>query len=342
MRYIDLESTDPAYNHAAEEYFLKQAGAEYFLLWRNTPCVLLGKNQNAYAEVNLGYAAKNDIAVVRRITGGGAVYNDLGNLNFAYILNKTAGMEPVFASFGAFTKPIIRALRALGIDAELTGRNDLTAGGKKISGNAQARLENRILHHGTLLYSVNMAELSSVLKTRAVKFQGKSVQSVKARVANIRDLLTEPMPVDNFRSRFLANLTENDPAAVRYVPTERDENAIRQIADEKYRTWEWNIGRSPGCTFRCEMKFPGGLLQAHFDLENGKFHKIKFYGDFFSEKDISGLESGLEGTPCGRAELERRLSSVPVGEYCTNITPGQICELLLGCADSGEHQERTR
>lgn len=329
MRYINVESTDPAFNHALEEYFLKESDAEYFILWRNASCVLLGKNQNAYAEIDLEYVRRHGLSVIRRITGGGTVFNDLGNMNFAYIVNDDAGSKRVFSSFEPFTQPIISALRFLGVNAELTGRNDITVSGKKISGNAQARTHHRILHHGTLLFSANMSDLSAALKTRPEKFQGKAVKSVSGRVANICDFLAEPMDIHSFRSYLIEYLMEHDSNSMPYVLTGHDEEQIGRLAQRKYATWEWNFGKSPDSEFAHTKKFAGGLIDIHFDLINDSLRNVRLWGDFFGQEDIVKLEKTLEGARYEYASVAKRLNTLDINDYCANITQGQLCELLL-------------
>lgn len=332
MRCIDLKSTDPALNHALEEYYLRHSQEEYFLLWRNAPCVLLGRNQDAYAEIDPDFVRTRSLAVIRRITGGGAVYNDLGNFNFAYIVNAGAGTGRVFASFGEFTRPVVGALRAMGAEAELSGRNDITVDGRKISGNAQARFGTRILHHGTLLFSADMASLSGALRSRPIKFEGKAVASVSARVGNIRDFLPAPLSPDAFRTALLTHLMDRDPSLRPYAPRPEEWEAIERLAGEKYRSGAWNLGRSAERRRHLARKFPAGLVEASFDLDAGRIRRLRLCGDFFGEREIDGLERALEGVPAGREALRRRLAALPLEEYCVHLAPGELCALLADAA----------
>ena len=332
MRCIDLAGTDPAFNHALEEYYLRQSREEYFLLWRNAPCVLLGRNQSAYAEIDPEFVRAHSLAVIRRITGGGAVFNDLGNFNFAYIVNAGEGAGRVFASFETFTRPLIGALRALGVDAGLSGRNDITVQGRKISGNAQARFGDRILHHGTLLFSSDMQSLAGALRNRPIKFEGKAVSSVSARVANIQDFLTTPLSPEDFRAALLAHLMREDPALQPYTPAPAEREAIGRLADEKYRCWSWNFGRSPQGACHLARKLAAGLVEADFDLEAGCIRRLRLTGDFFGQREIAGLERALEGAPPERKALLRRLDALPLEEYCARLTPAELCALLTDTA----------
>ena len=195
MRYIYNDSTEPYFNLALEEYFLKQTDEEYFILWRNEPCIVVGKNQNTLSEIHLEFVKERNIKVVRRLTGGGAVFHDLGNINFTFIVND----ESSFNDFKGFVAPIIGTLKTLGIDAEFSGRNDMLIEGKKFSGNAQCKHKSRVMHHGTLLFSSNMNDLSGALKPKDIKFSDKSVKSVASRVTNISEHLENKLSVLEFK-----------------------------------------------------------------------------------------------------------------------------------------------
>lgn len=333
MRCIDVGSTDPAFNHALEEYFLHQPG-EYFILWRNAPCILLGRNQNAYAEINIPELERRHMTAVRRMTGGGAVYNDLGNLNFGRILDTPAG--GVLESFAELSRPVVDALRAMGLDARMTGRNDITVEGRKISGNAQARAAGRTLHHGTLLFSGDISALDAVLRSRPVKFEGRAVRSAAARVANIAGLLPRPMAFDEFRARLLESFMAREADAELYEPTETERQAVRALAARKYGSWEWNWGRSPAGAFWAERRFPAGVAAVRFDLTRGCLHGLRLTGDFFGRRDAAELERALEGVPCRPGSLIPRLESLPLEDYCAGISPPELCGLLLGAGTPDE------
>lgn len=326
MLYIDSQITDPYFNLAFEEYFLKNSSKECFFLWRNRPAVILGKNQNAYSEINLNYVKENDIPVVRRITGGGAVFHDLGNINFTFISNNPTN---TFADFRRFTAPIIDALKELSINAELSGRNDLTIDGLKFSGNAQCKFKNRIMHHGTLLFSSNMKNLSEALNPRPIKFQGKGVQSVVSRITNIDKHLKSPMDVTEFKSFLMKFVMSSDENAALYELTNDDINNINKLMTEKYMTWEWNFGSSPKFNLTNEKKFDGGIVEVNLNVEKGYIKEIKFFGDFFGQKDIKEIEDALTGTKHSEDDVYKILSDFDINSYFSNITIDNLIELMF-------------
>lgn len=326
MLYINNNSINPYFNHALEEYFLKNSNEEFFILWRNSPCILLGKNQNAYSEINIDCVNKNNITVVRRLSGGGAVFNDLGNINFGFISNNASD---TFADFKRFTKPIIDALKQLSINAELSGRNDLIIDGKKFSGNAQAKYKNRVLHHGTLLFSSNMEDLAAALNPKPIKFEDKSVKSVSSRVTNISKYLKYPLDVLEFKEYIINYVMGLDENAVLYNLSEEDLKSINKLVDEKYSTWEWNFGSSPKYNFRNEKKFSGGIVEVNLYVEKGYIKGIKFFGDFFSSSDIGEIENSLIGIKHTKEDVYNTLKIFNINNYFTNITIDNILELLF-------------
>lgn len=326
MLLINNKSLDPYFNHALEEYFLKSSNQEYFVLWRSNPCILIGKNQNAYNEINIEYVSANDLPVVRRLSGGGAIFNDLGNILFGFISNE---VHDVFGDFKRFTAPIINVLHQLGINAELTGRNDLTIEGKKFSGNAQARHNNRIIHHGSILYSSNMSQLSAALKVNPLKFKDKAVKSTISRVTNISEYLKNPMEVEEFMNYLFDYIIKTDKNSEIYTLSVDDIKSIEKIKTEKTSTLEWNFGNSPKYSFVKEKKFSGGVLQINLNIKNGYIDKLKVYGDFFSQQDITELETKLEGNKFEELTIKGILKLINVDNYMKNITIANILELMF-------------
>lgn len=326
MLYINNEVTDPYYNHALEEYFLKNSQEECFILWRSSPCILIGKNQNAYSEINIDYVKEHKLPVVRRLSGGGAIFNDLGNILFGFISNNPTN---TFADFERFTKPIIAALRELGINAVLSGRNDITIDGKKFSGNAQAKHGNRIIHHGSILYSSNMSDLSAALNVRPIKFQDKSIKSVASRVTNISEHLENPMDVVEFKNYIMSYIMKTNPSASIYTLTQEDLQHINKIRNEKTSTWEWNFGNSPKYSLINEKKFPGGIVELNLNVKNGIINDIKLYGDFFGQEDIAIIETALRGIRHNEEDIRDALSGFDINQYLTNITLDNLLELMF-------------
>ncbi|NMM61997.1 lipoate--protein ligase [Clostridium sp. P21] len=326
MLFIKNDNTNPYINHAIEEYMLKNFEEDCFMLWRNEPCILIGKNQNTLSEINVDYVKSRNLPVVRRMSGGGAIFNDLGNLHFTFISSKEKNH---FADFSKFTYPIINALKKVGINAELSGRNDLTIDGKKFSGNAQYNYKNKILHHGSILFSASMNDLTSALKVKNIKFQDKAVKSVGSRVTNISEHLKTPMNLEEFKE-FLARSIISDQKEVKlYELTKEDMICVKKISDDKYSTWEWNYGKSPKFNYFNEIKFLGGIVQANINVEKGLISDIKLYGDFFSEMDISELEKALIGVKYTEKDVRGILKDMPIEKYISNINGDNLMQVMF-------------
>ncbi|MDI3501499.1 MAG: lipoate---protein ligase [Thermoanaerobacter sp.] len=326
MLYIYNKNTNPYFNLAAEEYILKKFQEECFMLWRNEPSIIIGKNQNTLAEINLDYVRQHKIPVVRRLSGGGAVFHDLGNLNFTFIVNEDVSS---FSDFRRFTQPIIDVLRKLSINAEFSGRNDITIDGKKISGNAQYYYKNRILHHGTLLFSSSITDLSAALKVRPVKFEDKGVKSVSKRVTNISEHLKEPITIEQFIDLIMNHIREQTRGSEMYEFTQEDIEKIEKLVREKYSTWEWNFGTSPDYKFKNEKKFAGGTVEVNLNVEKGIIKDIKIYGDFFGKYDVSEVENLLKGVKHSEEEIRKVLSNIGMNDYFANITVDNLIEVMF-------------
>ncbi|MEI6580415.1 MAG: lipoate--protein ligase [Eubacteriales bacterium] len=321
---ISHEFNDPAFNLACEEYFFHQRTENYILLWRNSPAIIIGRNQNAYAELDMDYVAENAIPVIRRLTGGGSVYHDLGNLNFTFITNGADGL----ADFKVFLKPITEYLCSIGLDAEFSGRNDILLKGMKISGNAQANYKGRVMLHGTLLFSVSLSVLAKALKPNLVKLTAKGIGSVRSRVTNISEHLTRSMGVEELKEELAVFLTSTE-SCVPYIITAEDETEIKKLVDEKYGTWGWNIGSAPSYSMESTALLTGGMVTVNFDVYEGKIISIKIFGDFFGSQEISELEQKITGTPHERQALLATLEGFELQKYIANGTVPEFVELFF-------------
>lgn len=326
MIYINNTNTDPYFNLAAEEYILKNFDDECFMLWRNNPAIIIGKNQNALSEINLDYVKNNNIPVVRRMTGGGAVYHDLGNLNFTFI---SYNADRNFNDFKKFTKPIIDVLIDLGVNAEFSGRNDLIIDGRKFSGNAQCRYRDKVLHHGTLLFSSNMGDISSSLNAGALKFKDKSVKSVSSRVTNICEHLKTKLSIDEFKNLIRNHILNSTKDVVNYELDRNDLDNIEKLADDKYKTWEWNFGNSPEYNFHCEKKFRGGTVEVYLDVKDGIINNARIYGDFFSQNNIKDIENALKGIKHKECDIKDMLHDYDIESYFSNISSDELLKCFF-------------
>jgi lipoate-protein ligase A len=326
MLCINDNHTDPAFNLAAEEYVLKNFKENCFMLWRNEPSVIVGRHQNSLAEINLDYIKKNNVKVVRRLSGGGAVFHDLGNLNFTFIENAEGNS---LIDFRKYTQPIMAVLRQLGVNAGFEGRNDLVIDGKKFSGNAEHVFKNRVLHHGTLLFSSELSDISGALNVNPAKFSDKAIKSVRSRVTNISSHLKSPLSLDRFRELILGHMMQNYPDCEIYEYTEADLAAISHLRDTKYAAWEWNFGHSPGYSMVNGVRTNGGFLEVHLDVCNGIIRHIRIFGDFFNIRDISELENLLADTPHNEKNIREKLDEIRLSDYLVNITAGDLLAALF-------------
>ncbi|PLR75368.1 lipoate--protein ligase [Bacillus sp. V3-13] len=328
MLFIDNEGiTDPRINLAIEEYALKNLDINetYLLFYINEPSIIIGKNQNTIEEINTEYVESKGIHVVRRLSGGGAVYHDLGNLNFSFI-TKDDGES--FHNFKKFTEPVIAALQKLGVNAELSGRNDIVAEGRKISGNAQFSTRGRMFSHGTLLFNSEIEHVVSALNVKKDKIESKGIKSIRSRVANISELLADPIPIEQFRELLLKNIFSNEENIPQYKVTEDDWKKINQISEERYRNWDWNYGKSPKFNLQHSHRFPVGQIDVRLEVNKGSIENCKIYGDFFGVGDVSEIEEKLTGIKYGKSEIEASLEGVDIRHYFGNISKEDFVNLV--------------
>ncbi|MBT2638964.1 lipoate--protein ligase [Bacillus sp. ISL-39] len=328
MLFIDNKGiTDPRINLAIEEYALKNLDINetYLLFYINEPSIIIGKNQNTIEEINTEYVEKNGIHVVRRLSGGGAVYHDLGNLNFSFI-TKDDGES--FHNFRKFTEPVVTALRKLGVDAELSGRNDLLAEGRKISGNAQFSTRGRMFSHGTLLFDSEIESVVSALNVKKDKIESKGIKSIRSRVANISEFLSEKVTIEEFRSLLLKNIFDGLDDIPEYVLTEKDWENIHELSKERYQNWEWNYGKSPKFNLQHSHRFPVGQIDVRFEVNKGIIENCKIYGDFFGVGDVTEIEDKLTGLKYEKSQVADALKEVDIKHYFGNISKEDFINLI--------------
>ncbi|MBO4594892.1 MAG: lipoate--protein ligase [Clostridia bacterium] len=316
--FIYHDCHDPYFNIASEEYLLKEKGGCYIYVWKNSPAVIVGVNQNTIAEVNMGETERLNVKIVRRLTGGGAVYHDLNNLCFTVIAENKENSD----FYREFTAPVIDYLNSIGVKAEFSGRNDITVDGKKISGNAETFYKDKVLHHGTILFKTDMETLSAVLKPNRYKTESKGIKSVRARVANVSEYTD--ISAEKFESGLIAFLGKDLP---RYEFTAGDIKRINELVREKYSTFAWNIGTSPkGANSFCD-KFPFGVFELYFDVEKGLISHAEIRGDFFSYKDSEEFSQKLAGIPFSRSALSSAFADV--SEYIAGADGEEIVRRLF-------------
>ncbi len=327
MLFIDNNGiTDPRINLAIEEYALKNLDIEdtYLLFYINEPSIIIGKNQNSVEEINTKYVEDNGIHVVRRLSGGGAVYHDHGNLNFSFI-TKDDGES--FHNFKKFTAPVVEALKSLGVEAEMSGRNDILAEGRKISGNAQFSTRGRMFSHGTLLFDSEIEHVVSALNVKKDKIESKGIKSIRSRVANIKEFLNEDISIEQFRQLLLEAIFKSKDIP-KYELTEEDWKNIHELSMERYQNWDWNYGKSPKFNLQHSHRFPVGQIDVRLDVTKGKIENCKIYGDFFGVGDVSEVENLLSGVKYEKAGISQALEGIDVKHYFGNITRDELIDLI--------------
>jgi len=330
MLYVDNKGiNDPQMNLAIEEYILRNLdiNESYLLFYVNGPSIIIGRNQNTIEEINTEYVETNDIKVVRRMSGGGAVYHDLGNLNYSFI-TKDEG-NSIQDNFKKFTKPVIDALRKLGANAELMGRNDIEIDGRKVSGTAQFATGGRMYTHGTLMLNSNLDNVTKALKPKKEKIESKGVKSVRARVGNISEFIDRQMTIEEFKQFILENVFEAEGSEIKeYVLTDEDWKNIEQLSKSKYQTWEWNYGKSPRSNIQNSKRFPIGTIDVRLQVDKGIIQNVKIYGDFFGWGDVADIETKLKNVRYDKSALQDALKDVDIKYYFGNIEMEDFLNLI--------------
>lgn len=324
MRALVVDTTEPAYNLALEETLfdgLSTGDEGLFLLWRNAPSIIVGRHQCTGEEINADFVKRRGIPVVRRNTGGGAVYHDLGNLNFSFIEHADGEGK---VDFGRYLTPICAALRELGVEAHISGRNDLEVEGRKISGSAQRLQHGKVLHHGTLLVDLNFSDLVEALQVEPEKYLSKGVASVRARVANISEFCTSSALMDELRAALVRTCADRQIG----LPPDAHRRA-EALAETKYRTWEWNYGASPAFAFRRKERFPWGSVDLRLNVRKGVIVAARIHGDFFSAADVDELERRLIGLRHEPSCLAEALRDAPWTSWFSGCDPERMRDFFL-------------
>ena len=325
-RYIQVDTTNSAFNLALEEYVFESLSKDYnyFILWQNAPTVVIGRHQNTFSEVNASYIRENNIRVVRRLSGGGAVYHDLGNLNFTFIQN-AAGKEPDLA---LFCHPIAQAIRTLGAEAEVNGRNDITVGGLKFSGNAQYVKEGRVMHHGTILFDSDLSRAGLALTPDPEKIVAKGVKSVRSRMTTVREHLPGNISLSDFKTLLLEKLFAGQPME-QYFLTEADIAAVEELRRNRYGTWDWNWGGSPACDLIRKKRVEGcGTVECRLTVKDGRIADAAFRGDFFSSRDPQLLADRFVGLRPVSEDYQKALEGENVSDYFVGLSAEDLLHIL--------------
>lgn len=326
MLIIDSPSHNPYFNIASEEYLLyKYPSEDIFLLYINAPSIIVGKFQNTLAEINVDYVNENNIQVVRRMSGGGAVYHDLGNLNFSF--HTLLGSND-FMDFSTFTQPVVALLNKMNVPAQLKGRNDLLVNGRKFSGNAKLAKNGKMIQHGTILLDSQMSVLAEALKVNPLKFIDKAVKSTRARVTNLINYLPENTTTSGLKQSLIDEILKDTPSADMYQFDEDDIERIEKLVEEKYATWNWNFGFSPNYNFQKSVKVSAGFIELHLDVEQGVIKNAKIFGDFFASRPIEDLESLLKGEQHDVENIKQILTSIDLTEYFGKVSLSEIIDLF--------------
>ena len=329
MIYIETQSLDPTWNLAFEEYCLKELRQfdRILLLWQNANAIIIGHYQNAEKEINLEAVEKYGAQVVRRSSGGGTVYHDLGNLNYSFIY-PIDGLKKLDIS--VYAAPMVSALQRIGVPVKVQGRNDLTLDGKKISGTAQRIHKGRLLHHGTLLFDSDLDILESVLQVDSTKVASKGIASIRSRVTNIKEHLPEDQfnDIQAFWQALLAAFAEEENITP-YQLTPSMLAEVKALQESKYQSWDWNVGRAPAFEYNNSERFPGGKLEIHVNVKKGIIRECEISGDFLGVLDLDDLEATLQGTKYSAQHVRQALEALDIPLFLGNITIDEFIQCMF-------------
>lgn len=330
MRYIDnLDITDATRNLALEEYSIrnKLTDEDLLLFYVNSNAIIIGRNQNTIEEIDSDVVAAKQTQVVRRVSGGGAVYHDNGNLNFSFMTRDVNGR---FNRYDTFNGPVLAVLHDLGIPAELSGRNDIVVEGRKISGNAQFAASDRMLSHGTLLVDSNVDELVAALRPKPGKVESKGIKSIRSRVANINEFLSTPITAIELRERILEKIfgTRSRSHIPSVAMSDADWHGVGELRASRYANWDWNYGRNPGANVQRSQRFAGGEVDVRLDIQNNRIAAARIFGDFMGQGEINELTDRLVDVTYDRDVIAQVLATIDTTHYIANVTKDELLSLI--------------
>lgn len=335
MRYIAMKTDDIRTNLATEQYLMNSGKLEppFMLFYIEKPCIIVGRNQNTLEEINQKYCQEHNITITRRLSGGGAMYQDLGNMCFSFVVQAD---KQKFGDFKSLVKPVVDALHEMGAtEAEVTGRNDIVIDGKKFSGNAMYSRNGKTFSHGTLMFDVNTDSVADALNVPKDKIESKGIKSVRSRVTNIKPYLKpeyQELDIYQFRDELIKKIwgvaTIEEAKAHEYELTAEDQAGIAEIEQKLYKNWDWVYGKSPEFSVQKRKHFDGGTIDARFQVEEGKIKELKIYGDFFGPGDVTELEDTLRGQEYTPDKMIAVLTKLDLGKYFVGIAQEDVIDLL--------------
>lgn len=328
MYYLESSSYDPSFNLALEQYVFDHLDRRhaYFMLWQNHNTIVVGKHQNTVGEINAAFVKEHNINVVRRLSGGGAVYHDMGNINFTFV----ADHEGSSFDFSTFCKPVVSALSSIGVTAQISGRNDMTIDGRKFSGNSQYMRQGRTMHHGTIMYDSDLSVLSQALAVSPDKIQSKGFQSVRSRVTNVRPHVQANYDTPAFYD-ILRQCVCGEYQAQPLHQDAIDWQEVQRLRDSQYHTWEWNYGHSPAFSLQRKRRIENvGQIELYLQVDNGIIGDTAFFGDYFGNGNTHELSSVLQNIPLREDALTQALSHVDIGYYFHGLTRENLVALITG------------
>lgn len=327
MFYYISKSNQAAFNQATEEYFLKNFDENFYMLYRNKAAVIIGKHQNALAEINLDKCQEQDIEIVRRLSGGGTVFHDAGNLNYCFI---NEGQKGELINFRKYSQPVIDVLQSLNVNAKFEGKSDLTIDGMKFSGNASHIYRNKVMQHGTMLFSSDLSRLNSLLKVNPLKFKDRGVRSIRSRVTNISDHLSAPLSIEELQNKIVNHVQSQFPEVIAYELTDEDTIAIQKLMEEKYLKWEWNFGYSPKYKFERLISFTNGnILEVELDIEKGRIVRSEILGNCIKKEYISQLEEKLIQMPHHKETVINELKNIDLNNYFGKLSLDEFLKAIF-------------